>query len=991
MKIRNVAFTNFSRTLFYIIFFFSGVAGLIYESIWTHYLKLFLGHAAYAQTLVLIIFMGGLAIGSYLAGIFSKKIPSLLLGYALVEFIIGILGLFFHPVFVHTTNFIFHHILPNVHSVGSIMAWKWGVGTLLILPQAILLGMTFPLMSGGLLRRDPSISGKSLSLLYFSNSLGAALGVLICSFYLIQEIGLPGTVFVAGIINIMVALAVWVLARLSPIQEDTLVLPEKPEAQRSSLWMLLLITAAITGVSSFMYEIAWIRLLALVLGSSTHAFELMLSSFILGLALGSLFIKSRIDQLPNPLRYLGKIQIYMGLFALLSLVLYTQQFKVMAFVLGALASTGTGYILFNLASHFICLLVMLPATFCAGMTLPLITANLLRAGYGEKSIGETYAANTIGSVVGIVISIHIALILLQLKGLLILGAAIDVVLGIYLLSVNRQHRSKAILLPTMIGGLALFFCYFFINLNPMVLYSGVYRYKKPELTGEEIPFARTGKTASVSVDKSSSGLVIRTNGKPDASYSMGEVPNPDESTQTLLPILPLSIFPEAKTMAVIGFGSGISSHIALEFPKLQRVDTIEIEPMMVEGAKLFLPHNKNVYTDPRSHIHIEDAKTFFSNHPFKYDIILSEPSNPWVSGVASLFTVEFYEHIKNSLNDHGILCQWIHLYELDLVSFASVVQALEKNFLYYTLYATNLGDVLIIAGNDQEIPLPGKEVFANAKAQSYLKRIGILSLDDLNSTIQGNRTIYSPLLKSYRAPINSDYFPFLEFHAAKSRFMGNNSSNFLLAANYLPLDILTPTVPRLNPANINPRLQVPRATAASTAYMIYLTLMGKPLPPTATMDDSFHLNILTLDSQGMNCNHPLLKTALQRKLFELGVITSLLLPEDAHTFWKKAEELTCPAAATDPATKTIVKLFLSLADRDLAHTLDNSLLLLQNQNFNLPKIQVMLLSYAALTYIKNKEYEDVLRLGDHFANMLNPTETYTSSFRLLYYMSYFHK
>jgi spermidine synthase len=991
MKISHASFETFSRIIFYFIFFLSGLAGLVYESIWSHYLALFLGHAAYAQTLVLIIFMGGLALGAYLAGIFSKRIPSLLLAYALVEFIIGILGLIFHPIFVHSTNFIFYQILPNLHSVWGIMACKWGVGTLLILPQAILLGMTFPLMSGALLRRDPKVSGTSLSLLYFSNSLGAAIGVLLSGFYLIHKFGLPGTIFVAGSINIVVAVATWVLARLSTLKEDHRIFPEtKSKMQRTSMLLLLLFTAGLTGASSFMYEIAWIRLLVLVLGASIHAFELMLSSFILGLALGSLFIKNRIDHLAYPVRYLGIVQILMGIFALLSLVLYAQQFRFMSYILSALTATDTGYLFFNLASHAISLIVMLPATFCAGMTLPLITAILLRSGFGEKSIGETYAANTLGSVIGIAVAVHVAMVLFQLKGLLILGAAIDVFLGVYLLSVHARHRFKAIILPTAISTLSLVLCFLFVNLSPAELATGLFHDKTPPLEGGEILFARTGKTANVDVGRINDVLSIRTNGKPDASFALKGKTTPDEATQILLPILPLSIHPQAKSMAVIGFGSGISSHIALEFSNLQRVDTIEIEPMMVEGAKLFLPYNQNVFTHPQSHIYFEDAKTFFSSHPFKYDIIISEPSNPWVSGVAGLFTVEFYQHINHFLSKDGLFCQWIHLYELDTSALASVARAIEKSFTHYSLYATNSGDVLFIASNNGEIPLPGKEIFSQTKVLPYLKRIGILTLDDLYSTILGNRAIYSPLFNTYNAPINSDFFPYLELNASKAHFTKNSSHEIIIATSYLPLDILTSAVPRLNPANLNPQLNIPRAKAASTSYNIYLTLLGQ-LPTPAALDEINQLKVLTLDTRGSNCEHPLLRASLQQKFFELGVLTSFLLPEETRTFWAKVEEITCPSLAMDPTTKSIVQLFQSIAARNFTHMLGNSLTLLQNQNFNLPKIQVMLLNYAAIASIAQHDYQSVLVLAKRFSNLLSINDPFFGSFRLLVNLAYVHE
>jgi spermidine synthase len=204
---------NLSRRMLFAIFTISGFSGLIYESIWSHYLKLFLGHAAYAQTLVLAIFMGGMALGAWLVARSTGRIRNLLVAYAVVELLTGILALVFHKVYVGTVAFTFDSAIPAMDSAASIAAFKWGLAALLILPQSILLGTTFPLISSGVIRRFPENSGETLAMLYFTNSLGAALGVLASGFWLIGAVGLPGTVMTAGVLNVLLALFVWVMAR----------------------------------------------------------------------------------------------------------------------------------------------------------------------------------------------------------------------------------------------------------------------------------------------------------------------------------------------------------------------------------------------------------------------------------------------------------------------------------------------------------------------------------------------------------------------------------------------------------------------------------------------------------------------------------------------------------------------------------------------------------------------------------------------------------
>jgi predicted membrane-bound spermidine synthase len=319
--------------LFFIIFTASGFAGLIYESIWTHYLKLFLGHAAYAQALVLAVFMGGMAIGSLFCSKYSERLGNLLIGYAVVEVIIGICAVFFHPLYVQFIDFTYTTLMPELGSPLAVAIFKWTAASLLILPQSIMLGMTFPLMTAGLIRRIPQAPGSIVAMLYFTNSIGAAIGVLAAGFLFIGWVGLPGTLVIAGLINIIVAALVWLEDKKSrTYQSET---PPTIGIALSSttppvIYTVFLLIALLTGLSSFIYEIGWIRMLSLVLGSSTHAFELMLSAFIMGIAFGGLWIKRRIDSLDDPRRFLALVQVAMGILALGTLPIYGGTFNVMA-------------------------------------------------------------------------------------------------------------------------------------------------------------------------------------------------------------------------------------------------------------------------------------------------------------------------------------------------------------------------------------------------------------------------------------------------------------------------------------------------------------------------------------------------------------------------------------------------------------------------------------------------------------------------------------
>ena len=767
------------RGALYALFGASGFAGLIYESIWTHYLKLFLGHAAYAQTLVLAIFMGGMALGSWISSRWSPRWRSPLRAYAATEAAISVLALGFHELFTGAMGLAYDVVLPRlVGSPVGVAAFKWGLSSALILPQSVLLGMTFPLMTAGVLRAFADRPGRSVAMLYFTNSLGAAAGVLVSGFVLVGAVGLPGTIRIAGLINLAVAAAVFWLSR----RRAEPVLSAAPDVEKRDPALLLFLAAAlVTGASSFIYEVAWIRMLSLVLGSSTHSFELMLSAFILGLALGGLWIQRRIDQLRSPVRTLAYLQLAMGVLALATLLAYGETFEAMRWLVLNLKKTHLGYALFNLASNGLALAIMLPATFCAGTTLPLITFHLLQRGHGERSIGAVYAANTLGAIAGVFFAVHVGLPSLGLRNLVVLGGALDVALGGLLLFTAAAGfaRRRTPLALAAAGALCVALFGTVVHLDPRKMASGVYRHGIALFDSEQVEYHRDGKTATVSlVSKPGSGaLGIRTNGKTDAELNMAfdGIPTGDEPTMILLGAVAMALHPQARSVACIGFGSGLTTHTLLGNPSLSHVDTVEIEPEMVRAARHFRPRNELAFSDPRSRIVIDDAKTFFSTQGGQYDLIVSEPSNPWVSGVSGLFSQEFYRLVRRHLAPSGVFVQWIQLYEIDVPLVVSVLKALEANFGDYVVYAMTDFDLLIAAREEGTFAAPDASVLMPLAIARELERVEVRGLQDLELRRVGTRSSWEGLTSAIDVPANSDYHPVLDQNAVRARFFGSNA------------------------------------------------------------------------------------------------------------------------------------------------------------------------------------------------------------------------
>ena len=935
------------RGIYFALFTVSGFAGLIYESIWSHYLKLFLGHAAYAQTLVLALFMGGMAIGAGVASRYSGRWKNLLVGYALTEGVIGLAALAFHDVFVAATGAAYASVLPALGDATAAALFKWTLAGALILPQSILLGMTFPLMSAGLIRRYPLGPGGSIAMLYFTNSFGAAIGVLASGFFMIGALGLPGTMLAAGWINLVLAALVWLLARGRENGGQIKITAGGNAGQgnggRGNLdltsiseapYGLFLLIAALTGAASFIYEIGWIRMLSLVLGSSTHSFELMLSAFILGLACGGYWVRKRIDRVADTARLLGIVQVAMGLAALATLPLYGQMFPLMQAVIKALAKTDSGYALFLASSHGIALAIMFPATFCAGMTLPLLTYALFASGHGEKSIGAVYSANTLGSIVGVFAAAHIGLPLLGLKGLMIAGAALDVALGLVLLwrvtgNQSIQGRSSprlriaasGVALVSFAAVLAL------VQLDNYKMASGVFR--RGELHTEQdakLIYHKDGKTTTVSMMDFSEGRSLRTNGKSDGAINMKPGARiSDEITMVLTGALPLAFKPDARHAAVIGVGTGLTTHTLVASPAMESVDTIEIEPAMAEASRLFAPINSNTFADPRSRIIFDDAKTYFSTHNRLYDIIVSEPSNPWVSGVSSLFTSEFYRHVRRYLKPDGVLVQWFQLYEIDVSLVASVMQALGENFPDYAIYASTNSDLLIVAGEQRTLARRLADITAMPGVSQELSRVHIRTLGDVEIRRIGGKKTLAPFFASYGAPANSDYQPYLDLHAARYRFIQQSAGDIIA--------IGTPNVPTV--AMLEGRSE-PAAQSASldgedyfdrlentrrARYARDFFLASVPPQPQA-IPRQLQKDLEIMRGHLVDCRDPERFDIWFHSLYQLArTINPYLSAAEGRALWDRLSNRIGAAscgAAPGPAQKAWIALFRAVAARDPA-------------------------------------------------------------------------
>ncbi|MEN9308285.1 MAG: hypothetical protein RL173_2217 [Fibrobacterota bacterium] len=745
-----------------LLFALSGFAGLVYESVWAGYLKLMAGHASYGQILSLCVFMGGLAIGSQIAAKFVDRVRRPWALYGLSEIVIGVGALAYHGLFGLLTDWLWTSHLLEGMGVWSARLTIAGFGAALTLPWAILLGCTFPLMAAGLLRRDPAKAHAGLGWLYSANSLGGAVGCLVNSFVLVPRLGLPGALATAATVNILLGIVFIALSVSDPAPVE-----QKPTAaaNKSEAPWIHDATAFFTGLSSFFYEIAWIRMLALQLGSSTHSFDVMLAAFLVGLAFGGWTVRKGLDK-GRPRRRLAWAQLAMATCAAVSLLGYQAFFEArngMNLVLKSSPEAFPFAQLFKFASAFV---MMGPAAFFAGMTLPLLISWRVRSTGREAGLGRIYAWNTLGSLVGALGGGLVILPLAGLKTVLVAGAAVDGILGLALLKGLRLRWKEwalggAATLATILAAT--------IPLKSDILTLGAFRAHMNNR--EQIVYRKDGAASTVSIHlkgKDASYGVLRNNGKPDASLSLIGVPGAgDNKTQGTLAWTPYSTMRKPYRAVLIGLGSGMTAHYLLGDPLLISLDVVEIEPAVFEMSKHFRVRNHRIFEDPRMKFWAEDARTFFATHGGTWDLIVSEPSNPWVSGVASLFTKEFYRDMRRHLSPDGTLAQWLQSYEFRDELFLSILAAMHESFPQMALHPIpgTSADVLLLAGRKLPIPDPSRlskgVPYSDVTAEE-------LTPEQVAAPAEATPRILAALVKDVTA--NSDFAPVVDAGAEEAFF-----------------------------------------------------------------------------------------------------------------------------------------------------------------------------------------------------------------------------
>jgi len=758
-------------------FFFSGAAGLIYEVVWTRMLTQIFGNTTYAIATVLSAFMAGLALGSYLFGRIADRGKNDFLLYGILEVGVGIYGLVIPWLFklVQMLYIPLFRLSDSYPFIFNLLLFL--LSFFLLAPPTILMGATLPILSRFFVRTFTHL-GRRVGDLYATNTLGAVLGCGLAGYYLIPTLGMLRAVYVAAALNLGVGAVIFLVDRLRRKEGERPLVEAGPKdsgdnSAPSRFGWLLLVSFGLSGFSALVYENAWTRALTLVIGSSVYSFTTMLFTFLVGLALGGFLYARLMGERAVGVSTFGIVELLVGLTALATIPLFE---RLPLLFLRLLQAFGDSFSFFLSIQVLLSALVMFLPTLFLGMTFPLVarlfTQSLYRVG---TSVGTSYAANTVGAILGAFAGGFIFIPLIGVQDSILLAVVINLLVGGFLLVVDARLSvvSRFALGLVVLAAVAL------IPLrvprwDRLVLTSGVTIYndryeslptdslRLEEMRRDDMLYYREGLTATISVHRIGKDyLYFKTNGKIDGSHG-------DALSQLMTGYIPLLLHPGGERVAVIGLGTGMTAKAVGAFP-VREIEVLEIEPAMVEAAAFFSDKNGNILGDPRVRLVPTDGRNYLLATPKLYDIITAEPSNPWIAGIANLYTREFYEGVKSKLKEDGIFAQWIHNYSMSPDDFRMVFRTFGEAFPHVSVWGMKESDFLMIGSKKEQIfryPLL-KEIFSkNGTLREDLKDLG---LSDIYAVLGFYRMGKKEVMAfSEGAGLNTDDGAQLEFSAPKN-------------------------------------------------------------------------------------------------------------------------------------------------------------------------------------------------------------------------------
>jgi spermidine synthase len=721
-------------------FVLSGIAALVYQTAWTRQFAILFGTSELAVATVLAAYMGGLALGAWLAEKFLPRVTRPVRTYALLEIGIASSAVFLVPLLLSLANVALSAWLggqpspPDSDRAGTTLFYLVSAFIALAVPTT-LMGATLPLLARYAVAEESQI-GKRIGLLYAMNTAGAVGGALVTAFVLLPEFGLQRTVWAGATLNGVVFLLAIALARRVPYEKPaqgysldspTPASPPAPAPRHrfrsfpGPAWVLPLMLLA--GAVAFFQEVLWARMLSHVLGSSIYAFGVMVASFLSGIALGGA-LGAGLARTRERATLALSVSLIVAAAAAAFAYLHLEQ--LLPKTAGLLASASLSIGSLHIPNSLFAGLLLLPMTLSIGMTYPLAVRVLASdAGDAAGASARVYAWNTVGAIVGSLAAGFVLIPELRYEGAIRVAVFASVALGVaaswVLLPVNR-------LVAAVTSIVAIAACVFFQPQAPMTLLV-----TSPLNVGNHgrVLYYDVGRSASVVMLAQDGGLALRTNGLPEA---LMESPGSLQRFSGEYWLSPLAVIarPQTRSMLIVGFGGGVV--VEAVPPSVESVDVIELEPKVIEAnERTSTLRKRNPLVDPRVNIIVNDARGALRLTSARYDSIVSQPSHPWTAGASHLYTREFMQLARDHLNQGGVFVQWMNVIFMDEDLMRSLTATLLSVFPEVRVYRPDPNTVVFLASDaplDLELDL-ARTGLPVRDAPLHYARYGINAVEDL--------------------------------------------------------------------------------------------------------------------------------------------------------------------------------------------------------------------------------------------------------------------
>jgi spermidine synthase len=709
-------------------FFLSGATSLALEVAWSKELSYLLGVDIYATTTVVTAFMAGLGLGAILVTRFYNWARASIRTYGFLQLIIGTCGLISIPLLRSTMPlFSFLYDQLNYDSQLFLLVRFLFVFGLMLVP-VILMGMTLPIVVGASFGRIKGRFSYLAGLLYGTNTVGAVVGTLVAGFLLVPNIGILKTCLLTGITDLLIGVVILWFSRkelqTTATQQKQALTTENVKPSRapivSGAFRRLFdrfyswpgIVFLLSGMAALAYEIIWFRLLARIIGPSVHAFSMMLAVYLFGIGIGSVIGSRWVKRIENYRLAMAILLFAIGIGPLLTL-LFVNDLPILYGRLFVSFSTGAFTFRNLLIQGVIASFLILPATIPLGAFFPAVTRaynhEINRSGHRvERSVGRLYFYNTLGGVAGSLLAGFWLVPTIGIKNSLISAGGFTLVLAliIFFISLGDTWQKKM----AYCLGIAVAVVLFIANipgLNHTILNVGLYSEMINKDTFESkigpagptlgrLLFFQEGINNSVAVvaNKFNDGnLTLHLNG---SWVSTTEIHG--RLHLEFLGHLPMLFARQPETIAVIGYGAGITTGNVLLYPDVKRVNIFELEPGVINASKYFEHINGKPLQDQRAHLYMVDGRSHITYENFNYDVITSDPIHPYVAGSANLYTKDFYQITRKHLKPGGIFCQWIPLVGISPDSYNIILNTLHDVFPHIALFSFFGESVAIASG-----------------------------------------------------------------------------------------------------------------------------------------------------------------------------------------------------------------------------------------------------------------------------------------------------